>query len=176
MIINLMRGTGWRGLAVMGGDDLFRPMLNMSKAEIIAYALDHRLEWHEDSTNDNVKYLRNYVRYRYVQRMTPHERQQWVSLYCSQVKLRDGVDTELDLLLPTFKTDVGYSRHKLIMGGSQAFTQVIQRIVSAPLERSTIDQLWHFVCTARSGKSFIQGGVVFRATTRDLIVSTSDIC
>jgi tRNA(Ile)-lysidine synthase len=32
------------------------------KSEIIKYAKKHRLEWIEDSTNENTKYLRNYIR------------------------------------------------------------------------------------------------------------------
>ena len=176
MIINLLRGTGWRGLAPMGGRDIVRPLLAISKAEIISYAVEHRLEWRDDSTNDNVKYLRNYVRYRFVQRLTAAERQRWVELYDAQLALRDNIDTEITSLMPELRSDGGYSRYQLIMMGNQAFAQIIQRITDAPLERSIIEQLRHFVCTARPGKRFLQGGVVFRATARDLIVSTSDIC
>ena len=60
--INLLRGTGWRGVAVLDSPDILRPLLAMRKSEIIGYADHHGLEWREDSTNSDMKYLRNSVR------------------------------------------------------------------------------------------------------------------
>lgn len=63
MIINLLRGTGPRGLSVMQhSSDIIRPLLSKRKVELIAYAKAHKLVWHEDSTNQDTDYLRNYVR------------------------------------------------------------------------------------------------------------------
>lgn len=60
--INLVRGTGWRGLAVLGSPSIERPLLEKSKAELIEYAQANSLEWREDSTNQDMKYLRNGLR------------------------------------------------------------------------------------------------------------------
>ena len=60
--INLIRGTGWRGLAVLDSEGIVRPMLGWTKREIIEYAVENRLEWREDSTNASDVYLRNRVR------------------------------------------------------------------------------------------------------------------
>jgi len=60
--INLTRGTGWRGLAVLDSPDVERPLLHKRKTELIAYANKHNLEWREDVTNTNTKYLRNDIR------------------------------------------------------------------------------------------------------------------
>jgi tRNA(Ile)-lysidine synthase len=60
--INLQRGTGWRGLAVMGDQSIQRPLLRFSKAQLIDYALKNRLEWVEDETNQTTLYLRNRLR------------------------------------------------------------------------------------------------------------------
>lgn len=63
MVINILRGTGPRGLAPMSGyDDILRPLLNKRKSELVEYANSENLKWHEDSTNKDEKYLRNYVR------------------------------------------------------------------------------------------------------------------
>lgn len=62
MIINIIRGTGPRGLSPMNADDIIRPLINKTKKEILKYAEINRLVWREDSTNEDPKYLRNYVR------------------------------------------------------------------------------------------------------------------
>lgn len=59
--INLTRGTGWRGLAVMDGE-IYRPLLHTLKREILDYAATHQLKWREDSTNLTDDYLRNRLR------------------------------------------------------------------------------------------------------------------
>lgn len=60
--INLTRGTGWRGLAVMNRSGIVRPLLGQTKSQLYAYALRHRLEWVEDETNQSPQYLRNRLR------------------------------------------------------------------------------------------------------------------
>ncbi|PID32724.1 tRNA lysidine(34) synthetase TilS [Candidatus Saccharibacteria bacterium] len=60
--INLIRGTGWRGLAVMNRPGLVRPLIEFSKQDLYDYAVKNRLEWVEDSTNQDKKYLRNRLR------------------------------------------------------------------------------------------------------------------
>ena len=59
--INLSRGTGWRGLAVIDSD-VIRPLTDMNKSEILSYARNHNLKWREDSTNSTNVYLRNRIR------------------------------------------------------------------------------------------------------------------
>jgi tRNA(Ile)-lysidine synthase len=63
-ILNLLRGTGRRGLtSLKSTKDLRRPLLHMTKKDIWDYAADHNLEWREDGTNEDDQYLRNYVRH-----------------------------------------------------------------------------------------------------------------
>jgi tRNA(Ile)-lysidine synthase len=62
-ILNMLRGTGRRGLSSLNNrGNIIRPLLNFSKDEIIDYAHQHEITWREDSTNQDPKYLRNYVR------------------------------------------------------------------------------------------------------------------
>jgi tRNA(Ile)-lysidine synthase len=62
-ILNLLRGTGRRGLVAMSmNEKILRPLLNYPKADILKYAKDHKLQWREDKTNTDETYLRNYVR------------------------------------------------------------------------------------------------------------------
>jgi tRNA(Ile)-lysidine synthase len=63
-ILNIMRGTGRKGLSSLAsGGDMLRPLLHTPKREILDYARSHSIKWHEDSTNQSDQYLRNYVRH-----------------------------------------------------------------------------------------------------------------
>lgn len=48
-IINIIRGTGRKGLTSLGSNEIVRPLLNVSKAALIQYAKKHNLQWREDS-------------------------------------------------------------------------------------------------------------------------------
>ncbi len=70
VLMNLLRGAGLRGAAGMqalsrlGGKQFVRPLLGVSRAEILAYARSHRLEWVEDESNADEALTRNFVRRR----------------------------------------------------------------------------------------------------------------
>lgn len=62
-ILNILRGTGRKGLTALSSrPGLLRPALHLPKQALIDYAKTQGLVWHEDSTNSDSKYMRNYVR------------------------------------------------------------------------------------------------------------------
>lgn len=62
-LINTLRGTSRLGLSSLkSSEQIKRPLLNIKKQEILNYARVNHLEWHEDSTNVDVRYLRNRIR------------------------------------------------------------------------------------------------------------------
>ena len=70
VLMNLLRGAGLRGaggmqaLARFGDKQLWRPLLDVPRAEILAYAKKHRLAWIEDESNADQSLTRNFVRLR----------------------------------------------------------------------------------------------------------------
>ncbi len=63
LILNLLRGTGSRGLrGISSSSKLIRPLLGMSRAEIEKYAQEHGVQYREDRTNGENIYKRNRVR------------------------------------------------------------------------------------------------------------------
>src|SRR5262245_61277267 len=70
VLMNLLRGAGTRGASGMRpqsrfhGKTLLRPLLEMPRAAIAAYAREHRLEWIEDESNADEALTRNFVRRR----------------------------------------------------------------------------------------------------------------
>ena len=63
-LINLSRGTGIHGLVGIPRrtDILCRPLLQFSRDQISEYAKNNNLEWREDKSNSDTKYLRNKIR------------------------------------------------------------------------------------------------------------------
>lgn len=70
MILNMLRGTGVKGMTGMRGSSLLpgsdarliRPLLSFTRKDIHEYAVSHGLQWHEDSTNADSAYKRNCIR------------------------------------------------------------------------------------------------------------------
>ena len=63
MILNLLRGTGTRGLRGMGDHDgIVRPLLDVTREEIRAWMQAHGCAWREDSTNADNTPRRNRIR------------------------------------------------------------------------------------------------------------------
>ena len=68
VLLQLMRGTGVSGLAAMRtadegqGKRIVRPLLHVSRNNLLAYAVHHQLLWIEDSSNQDTTFSRNYVR------------------------------------------------------------------------------------------------------------------
>lgn len=67
-LINLSRGTGIDGLVGIPEktENIARPLLKYSREQIMAYAVGQKLEWREDSSNQETKYLRNKIRLKIV--------------------------------------------------------------------------------------------------------------
>jgi tRNA(Ile)-lysidine synthase len=69
LLFRLLRGAGVRGLAGMprqrplGKGQLLRPLLDVTRAELEAYAVEHRLNWIEDPSNQDRQFSRNYLRH-----------------------------------------------------------------------------------------------------------------
>jgi tRNA(Ile)-lysidine synthase len=68
LLLQLLRGAGMKGLAAMGALDmnkrLLRPLLDVSRAELQAYAERQGLQWVNDESNTDIAFDRNYCRHR----------------------------------------------------------------------------------------------------------------
>lgn len=95
-VLNLIRGTGRRGLtSLKSTDGIIRPFLKVPKEEIVGYALAHKIAWREDSTNQEDEYFRNFIRHHVIHKFKPEDRQAFLRI----LRQADGVNQELDLLL-----------------------------------------------------------------------------
>lgn len=64
IFMRILREAGPRGLAGLYAEsDVIRPFLNVSRAQLEAYAAEHKVKFVTDPTNDSRRYLRNRVRH-----------------------------------------------------------------------------------------------------------------
>lgn len=108
--INLLRGTGWRGLAVMEREGVRRPWLEEAsggraeqgppgRAEIWRQAGERELVFREDPTNQEAIYLRNRVRARLAGWSRVQKLELWRG-WRRQKELRREIDQLVAELLP----------------------------------------------------------------------------
>lgn len=68
ILFHLARGSGIRGAAGMAPirDQIIRPLLNCTKADILTYLSQNKIDYYEDSTNAESVYTRNRIRHQIV--------------------------------------------------------------------------------------------------------------
>lgn len=164
--INLLRGTGWRGLAVLDSD-VVRLLTGVKKSEIIDYANDHKLTWHDDSTNFENKYLRNRVRH-HTNNLEEDKKRQLLSLWAQQKSLKQLITKEAANLVGDGPT---YSRYFFIHIDQSTGMECLRHIVDARLTRPQLIKAIHAIKTAMPGKTYDAGnGVKIYFTSRNFTV------
>jgi tRNA(Ile)-lysidine synthase TilS/MesJ len=99
-ILNLLRGTGRKGLSsLVSRPGLLRPLLQTSKEEISSYAQEHHVVWHEDSTNTNDQYTRNYIRHQLLPRFDAYSRRRLLDILASSRTVNAELDNQLGKIL-----------------------------------------------------------------------------
>lgn len=172
--INLLRGTGWRGLSVLNTPDIVRPQLAIGKEDIYAYALKYRLEWVEDSTNSGTQYLRNRMRRKISNGLTGEEKQKILALWRDQIVVKDRIDA---LLTSWIRDDAEYSRYDLIMADRAVACELLRAAIVArtglsPM-RPQVERALIAVCTAQPGAIHdVGGGVRLRFSPQTFLVQT----
>jgi len=65
LLFNLLRGAGFAGAAAMQERKgrMLRPLLEVGREDILAYARAHRLDWVEDESNADTRHTRNFLRH-----------------------------------------------------------------------------------------------------------------
>ncbi|MDO4698054.1 MAG: tRNA lysidine(34) synthetase TilS [Pasteurellaceae bacterium] len=110
----LKRGAGLKGLSAMQGvrsfekSAIFRPLLGVSKAEILAYAEQHQLPWIVDESNADSRFDRNFLR----NEILPPLNQRW-SQFNQMVARTSQLCAEQETLIEELLTDELNARFEL---------------------------------------------------------------
>lgn len=109
--INLIRGTGWRGLTPFYGDELVRPFIisKMWKRDVLKFAGEQNIYFRQDPTNYEADYLRNRVREK-MTKLDDAARANIIELFEKQNELRRKIEKLVTELAK--QTVVGKNFHK----------------------------------------------------------------
>ncbi len=96
VILNLLRGTGRKGLSsLQNKGTLLRPLLDWTKEDIKAYAKKQKLSWREDPTNVDTRFTRNNIRHNIMPKLSVAQRKKFVDL----IKRAGDTNQEIDQLV-----------------------------------------------------------------------------
>ena len=152
IIINMVRGTGWRGLAVLNAEDIYRPLINFKKQEIINYAKQNNLKWREDSTNSLNVYMRNIVRHKID--LSNEQKNELQILHQEQIRLAKEIKSEVTSLLKSIKNDNKISRYFINSIDQASAYEIIRELTKGELTPSQIDSVINAIKTQRNGTIF----------------------
>ena len=108
LLFRLLRGAGVRGLSGMprqrplGKGQLLRPLLDATRAELEAYASQHKLRWIEDPSNQDRQFSRNYLRHQVFPALT----QRWPQAMASMARSAAHLSEAQELLNELARIDL----------------------------------------------------------------------
>ena len=98
--INTMRGTGLHGLAgiPVQNDKVIRPLLFATRKDLQNFATDNNILYREDSSNQQTKYTRNFIRHKILPVFDSHDYRKREGFYTTIKNLQDNNELFQDLL------------------------------------------------------------------------------
>ena len=157
--INLTRGTGFRGLAVLNMPGTKRPFLDgtfeklFDKHDILEYAAKNGVVFRQDPTNTSDDYLRNRLRPK-AARLTREAKEQLYQLWQEQVRITHEIDDTNQCLIPEdLKFERAWFKN---IDGTVALEILRAGLLKAGVS-ATLPQIYDFLKAIReygSGKKF----------------------
>jgi tRNA(Ile)-lysidine synthase len=98
--INLLRGTGIKGLSGIPtrNGQIYRPLINFELSEIFKFIEEHNIDYRQDSSNSQNKYLRNKIRHSLIpliEELSPEFRKKFTALFAEQNELDSFLKEEI---------------------------------------------------------------------------------
>ena len=150
--INLIRGTGWRGLTPFYDDELVRPLIisRMWKRDVLKFAGEQNICFRQDPTNYEADYLRNRVREKMTE-LDETARTDIIELFEKQNELRGKIEKLVTELAK--QTVVGKNFHKkelILAADEKVALEVLRKICLMHGYSLTRKQLTDFLSAIRT--------------------------
>ena len=167
--LNLLRGTGIKGLAGMQrlSGSIWRPMLNVSRREILDYLTSIGQGYVTDSTNNENDYRRNQLR----NLVLPAIEQQFPQAHERILNTMDNLRDDLDLLTSLVNKILPDERHipiEALCSLSEASTLLYHRIRQMGFNRDQCQQAIDAARNGHSGRQFTGKGYIMHVNRQTL--------
>ncbi len=159
---NIMRGTGRRGLTSLASTrEYVRPLLDMPKSRLVEYARQHHLKWHEDSSNVDTRYRRNYIRHVVLPKLyeaDPSACDQLRSIIAVMRVINTEIDSMLEDVIDNLKTEELHSydrdhfRSLPIEVQREVLMAVLRQHQARDVDRRSVDRLLYGIMNLPSRK------------------------
>ena len=156
--INLVRGTGWRGLAPFSDTKVVRPFIaeKKTKSDILAEAAKEGIIYRQDPTNTEDNYLRNRLREK-VSLLGRDELLKIAELYEKQVVLRSEIEEICESIASEICDDNKYPREIFRDLDDNVAMEILREVCAANNISLTRPQLHDLLIAVREylpGKKF----------------------
>lgn len=156
VILNLLRGTGRRGLSSLKSMDVVkRPLLHVPKKELLRYASREGLRWREDSTNADERYLRNYIRKNILPRFAERDREALLIISRWAAKQNIEIAEQANNYLHLQPSSKALDRHSFVMLPHAVAREIMAEWLlqnsGAELSRKMLERLVVAAKTAKVG-------------------------
>ncbi len=182
MILNILRGTNRKGLAsLVSTPKLLRPLLAYEKSQLITYAKANNLSWREDSTNQDSRYLRNYLRNVILPKLPAEDQEKLVEINRKLLALNQEIDMLVAEIAKEQIVDKGPSyttidRHFFICSEGRIAKEVLKRILDTShnqpeITKQNLKAAWLFIKTAKTNKKYdFNSGVVLKIQNENEVI------
>lgn len=165
MVLNLLRGGGWRSIACLDSPDIKRPFLMFSKKQILEMATERNLEWREDSTNLDTKYTRNKIRHKF--QFSDKQLNSFYEIWQNQTNLRRMIEMDVNRVLSEIKTGNKFRRDFFANYSEEVRFEVARQILmiasgKVPLSKQVSDFISKIKTYKNGSKTQILGGIEVR--------------
>lgn len=181
VLLHLLRGSGLRGLCGIAprSEDLIRPLLTVTRDDILSYLHEQHIPWREDETNGEDFCRRNRLRHHVLPLLLQEEPKLLQKLGAQSSLLRQE-DAFLDALalelLCKAETDGGYDCQTLLSANDvlqkRALRLMLRRELPQDVSLRHIEAMQQLLAApSPSGELSLPGGVVVRRCYGAIAVS-----
>jgi len=161
--INLLRGTRLKGLGSIteGRENIYRPMLEVSKNQILDYAKDNKIFYTEDPTNRDEEILRNWIRRTVIPLLSERSNRDLKDTVESISKEIESMKQEGELNTKYFKFYKGYAEVPVPLIENRTskdynlLINFLEKVKGEGVERQNIENIYS---TLSSGKESVVFG------------------
>lgn len=168
LLMRIIRGCGIRGLAgvhEVRGDAVIRPLLGITKKELLHFLKENGIKWREDITNCDTKFLRNNIRHNLLpmlETLNPHIREHFVTLGKSATGAINIVEEHSLKWMSKFLLDESESHFELSRDGfsDTGISECIFRVLNDRGIECSNQKITHIIdnSCATSGRFLISEG------------------